>query len=313
MSNREKCSLTWSSFTSHSVRVLTELFISKRWTDITLVTDDLTQLRSHKFLLSASSSFFQNVLVSDCQMVYLRGISGSDLECLLEYLYLGHTQLDSSRLERFLQVARDLGVADLSDLNDKKSAGVDSEKDGPKESQEDPSAEPAENISMNPSARGLLTEARQTEVSFECPECGGRFARNASMRTHFRSKHKGLQYPLNYNPYTNTNTETDTSITTANSEPQPYQCDQCGRGFQAEETLKIHVQSVHEAKRYRCSVCGGTFSQSSSLAGHIKSQHEGLKLKCPLCPSEYSSRGGLRIHKRNVHHAGCRPGLLYNI
>ena len=141
-----------------------------------------------------------------------------------------------------------------------------------------------------------------SEVSFECPECGARFPRNASMRTHFRAKHKGLQYPYNYNPYTSTSSSTtSTSITSTERESQPYQCELCGRGFSVCESLKVHVQSVHQARRFPCSQCSGTFSQSSSLASHVKSQHEKVKEKCQFCPSEYSSRGGLKLHKRNVH------------
>ena len=173
-----------------------------------MVTEDHRQLRSHKFLLTGCSSFFQEVLLSSssCQTIYLRGVSGPDLECLLEYLYLGQTEVPPHRLQQFLEVARDLGVADLSDLSHRKSAETEeiladnvTDQIAEADTKEAASDVPADNIAMTPATR---------DVSFECPECGARFSRNASMRSHFRSKHKGVQYPYNYNPYTNTTTST---------------------------------------------------------------------------------------------------------
>ena len=98
------------NFTSHSLSVLRELFLAKRWADVTLVTDDQRQIKSHKFLLTGCN--FQNVLLSECQTIYLRAVSRPELECLLENLHMGQADVVPHRLEQFLEVTSSLNMTE---------------------------------------------------------------------------------------------------------------------------------------------------------------------------------------------------------
>ena len=71
-----KFKLNWHSFQTHTNELLSELYSTSSFSDVTLVCDDQTQFKAHKFVLSACSSVFRNILSSNVTspFIYLRGI-----------------------------------------------------------------------------------------------------------------------------------------------------------------------------------------------------------------------------------------------
>ena len=57
------------------------------------------------------------------------------------------------------------------------------------------------------------------------------------------------------------------SITIMNS------CNKCKLSFTDTETLKIHMNDVHEGVQHKCNYCGIYFSHSGRLFNHIKIVH----------------------------------------
>ena len=289
-------SFDWQSFPAHVSSVLSDLFLSRSSTDLTLLCQDQVQVKTHRFLLSASSPFFREVLLTNCPVIYLRGVESQDMESLLEYLYRGRTTVPVDRVDQVLAVARDLQLVSLGDTrtednqlgpvgDDKSSVGEHEVRDCIEEKED---VKPPEEIVKE-----------KEKALFFCPECGATFPKNASMRTHFRSKHKGVQYPHDYNPYNSYSLALDTRSNLSDSEA--FVCGECGRRFSLQESLRIHTEAVHQARRLECGQCGETFSQSGSLSSHVKSQHQKVRLECEVCQQQYSSRGGLKLHRRNQH------------
>ncbi|NXG03067.1 ZN708 protein, partial [Sakesphorus luctuosus] len=62
---------------------------------------------------------------------------------------------------------------------------------------------------------------------------------------------------------------------------RPYQCSECGKGFNQSSTLVRH-RSIHSAERpYKCDECGKGFTHSFHLTRHQRSHHEqGKPHKC---------------------------------
>ena len=50
----------WNQFDAHNTELLRTLLETKRFSDVTLVSDDQHQIKAHKFILSASSSIFDD-------------------------------------------------------------------------------------------------------------------------------------------------------------------------------------------------------------------------------------------------------------
>lgn len=53
-------------------------------------------------------------------MVVLKSVSASDLESVLEFLYLGRVSVGQERLNSFLKTANELKIKGLSDDDDKR-------------------------------------------------------------------------------------------------------------------------------------------------------------------------------------------------
>ena len=85
----EKFNLNWHTFQAHTNELLSGLHTSSLFADVTLVCDDQTQFKAHKFVLSSCSSVFRNILQINAQspFIYLRGIAKQEMEpILLEFL-----------------------------------------------------------------------------------------------------------------------------------------------------------------------------------------------------------------------------------
>merc|ERR1712189_85387 len=84
--------VTWHTFQPHINKTYKELYETKRFTDVTLVSDDHQQFKAHKFILSSSSTMFQSILGDDdavASCIFLRGVNHLELESILQFIYLG--------------------------------------------------------------------------------------------------------------------------------------------------------------------------------------------------------------------------------
>ena len=112
----DKCSLTWKTFPEHLQFVFRDIYQDDRLTDVTLISDDQTQFKAHKVILSACSPFFKKVIESNPSqhpLIYLRGIESDEIESILQFMYLGEGRFYQDRMGEFFKVARDLQVKDI--------------------------------------------------------------------------------------------------------------------------------------------------------------------------------------------------------
>ena len=108
----------------HVQQLMNEILRTGCYADVTLVSDDKTEFRAHKAILSSCSQVFHDVL-ADVQdqdqdaVIYLEGIEHQEIQLMLEYIYLGKTQCDVNRKVKV--VVKDLRQTDISNFNDKTS------------------------------------------------------------------------------------------------------------------------------------------------------------------------------------------------
>ena len=117
MLQQEKYTLTWYSYSNHLREALGEMMTSGDFADVTLVTDDKQQIRAHRNILSAASPVFKNILQLDSNntnpVIYLRGIQHSEMESIMQYIYLGEARFCQERVNEFLMVSKNLEIKDL--------------------------------------------------------------------------------------------------------------------------------------------------------------------------------------------------------
>ena len=113
-----KFSLKWNDFENNLSKAFGEFKDDVDLTDVTLVCEDNIQIESHKIVLSASSSFFQNILKRNKHshpLLYLKGVSNKSLVSILDFIYHGEVNINTEDLEHFITLGKDLQIKGLQD------------------------------------------------------------------------------------------------------------------------------------------------------------------------------------------------------
>merc|ERR1719219_1282991 len=113
----ENYNFSWQQFLEHLRHLSQQLYHEGEYSDVTLVSDDQTQFKAHKFVLSACSPVFKKIIdnnPSQHPLIYLRGIQSYEIESILQFMYLGEGRFYYERMGEFLKVAKDLEVKEIS-------------------------------------------------------------------------------------------------------------------------------------------------------------------------------------------------------
>ena len=78
-------------------------------------------------------------------------------------------------------------------------------------------------------------------------------------------------------------------------------CNQCGKKYNIQKSLGLHIQSVHQKKRFPCDECDHTSTQLGSLKMHKEAAHLLVRYYCDLCDFQAAAKGHMRDHKRFKH------------
>ena len=125
MQHQEKYTLRWHSYSDHLREALNEMLLSSEFADVTLVTDDKQQIRAHRNILSACSQVFKSILQIDSNnsnpVIYLRGIQHSEIQSIMQFIYLGEARFYEERMSEFITISKNLEIKELStciEMND---------------------------------------------------------------------------------------------------------------------------------------------------------------------------------------------------
>ena len=186
-------------------------------------------------------------------VICLRGIQYSEIESILQFIYLGEAKFYEERMNEFLSVSKNLEIQELS-----KDVEID-EADPSNQNQE--YITEAENVDHNiitEEEEGTTIESKPTKEKevisrkitsvgskFQCPKCDKLFSQNSSVHKHIRSVHEGVKYA----------------------------CNQCDHQATTQSSLTRHIQSKHEGIKYACNQCDQQFTTQGNLTTHIKRKH----------------------------------------
>ena len=100
---------------AHSLQnLLSFLYNSNEYSDVTLVCSDQVKIMSHKAVLGASSPLFNSILTTgDDQTIFLPDVEAEHVAHLLTLLYLGQTSVTTNKVDQFLALMSDLKVKDI--------------------------------------------------------------------------------------------------------------------------------------------------------------------------------------------------------
>jgi len=270
----EKFTLNWHTFSDHLQLMFKDLYQEERYADVTLVSDDQTQFKAHKIVLSACSPVFKKIIdnnPSQHPLIYLRGVQSYEMESILQFMYLGEGKFYQERMREFIKVAQDLEVKEISDgvemPNEEETIIED---DIPGNEAEETLQEENQSQVYNPKPRPARSQISSDTKSTQCPECEAVFTTKGNMVKHYRSVHEGVKYP----------------------------CNQCDYQATDKGSLQTHIQSKHEGIKYPCNQCDYQATDRSNLQRHMTAKHSDTILSCDHCDYQTKWRKHYYTHMK---------------
>ena len=240
----ETFNLNWNQFPGNIMTNLKSFKDGQEFADVTLVCDEDKQVKAHKVILSSCSDLFRNILLNNPHqhpLVYLAGVSFHNLQSLVNFAYLGETEVNQENLESFLTVARTFKIKGLI----------------------------GENIEQ-PLPNNLSEQCKKSTTEFSTvknEETGAQDVMNVG------SELNGLLEDLLE--------EREDAYKISNDETIRYEknkdklsCSKCGNMFSLQHSLRRHIRYAHEGVRYPCIDCSYKATTLSHLKRHQINSHD---------------------------------------
>ena len=307
----EKYSLKWHTYTDHLRKMMAELMMNDNFFDVTLVTEDKKQIKANINILSACSPVLKDILKEDKnsnQIMYLRGIQFSEMESIIQFIYLGEATFYKERMDEFLSVAKSLQIKELC------NAQNESEDESEHESEDEPKYGNPETSTENFVEQTVTTvhlnhraqqDKREGVVSvkgkLECDECNKTYFSRGALYSHKQSKHRNVKFPCDQCESHFTEKWILNKHILSKHKGMKYPCNQCDYQASRISCLTIHIQSKHEGVRYACDQCEYQATTQSNLARHNQLMHEGVKYACNQCDFQFTQQGNLSRHIKSAH------------
>ena len=255
----EKFCLKWNDFHSN-VSNSFGLFRNEEYLhDVTLVSDDHKQVSAHKLVLSACSEYFRNIFQHNNKpnahpLLCLDGISSTDLENIVEYIYNGQIQIYQDQLDRFLEVAQRFRLEGL--LSDKDEPPEDQQMSppfheyGPVDDTEDKKVHHAKSRVTASQNEPSLAPASQDIAATE-----------------------KMIVPVSIEEMNDIKDKI--SLYLEKCDDGKFRCTLCAQTSNYRRQINYHIEGVHlEGISIPCQLCGKTFRSRNSLNCHKSVYHK---------------------------------------
>jgi len=264
----ESYNLNWDEFSSYTSNIFNQLLSSSEFKDVTLFCNGEETIDVHKVVLSACSPVFSRILRKTSEkhpLVYLTDVIYSDLQALVNFIYLGQTTVVQKDLKRFLSVAAKFEVRGLTDnkyQDDKNSRELSCTPIESIETKSDIKDKTTGiELSMNIGDDEDINKSIETEEDFNLKSeihCDGEnmfFDNSGDVQNHENS------YLLQNYSYTKSENE------------KLYPCDQCDYKATYACNLTSHKRTVHDKLYLYCEFCEFKSSRKDRLNKHVISKH----------------------------------------
>ena len=293
MDDKSYC-ITWKDFLSHVGGTFKTVLEDGHFTDVTLVSDDQTQIQAHKLILSAGSKVLRNILMNNQNqqpLIYLKGIKEEELCSILQFMYLGEASIKQDRINMFMENAKDLEVVDLiRDTNTSTKVNC-SQKESIISS-----VDAISSIILDTQKEDLkaLKLEKQGNIFSEYTNVEHEIEDNANEPNEANGKH--FQTIKNNDDIKN---EAIKSL-------KEYSCDKCDYTSNYNSSLTRHILRKHEGVTYSCDECSSDvkYSDKTGLKRHKLLKHEGVRYGCDQCDYSASRPETLKNHMAILHDEG---------
>jgi len=290
----EKFCLKWNDFEANISGAFKELRDDKDFFDVTLACDD-DQINAHKVILSACSPFFRNILRRNPHqhpLLYMKGVSFTNLQSVLNFMYHGEVNVAQDDLNNFLSVAEDLRVKGLTQGNQ----GGSSSSSRQVKSQPEPTKPRTQEREIKKPVISRPTEDDDIQevvsVKSEPPPSQQEY-QDQGQPGQLQQYEAEIQYEEGYEDYGQYDTVGvvmdgaqghDASkgtmslydyIVPSQNGSKPFKCSICEKESNDKGNLRKHVENIHfpGSFSYLCKHCDKTFTTRNNLNHHVNSHH----------------------------------------
>ena len=295
MSNtsREKFCLKWNDFESNISSSFKDIKDEKDFMDVTLSCGE-SQVTAHKVVLSACSSFFRSVLRRNPHqhpLLYMKGVSFSDLKSLLDFMYYGEVHIAQENLNSFLSVAEELQVKGLTQSSTN-SSNSNQTQTSTATTRSNTSSHV--NPRVKPQADSEVVEVEEVQkVKPEPGRSGGEHQVVASYEEEYQDYQEEEGYGEEAEEYgqdlysgqqaeSASGGEDHTVLfqyidkkTSSDDNSTYFECNICLKTGRREHLIISHLQTVHfpDSFSYNCQFCESTFRSKIILRSHVYRNH----------------------------------------
>lgn len=308
----------WPTFNQHISETLKQMMVNNEFTDVTLICEDQKQVSAHKNILSACSPVLRNIFrmnTIQSPIIYLKGIQSSEIEAMLNFIYLGETACSSDRKIEFLNVARSFEIQGLARLI--LDMDEDDEEEAPKppinedfspmamedepmeekvhpdyDEEEDEDEEVIDEQELK-ELLGTSTE-QQTEGNKKEHTKKIRPKKEASKRIMKQAKQSTVQEQP-FPELANMDTEVEKTM---------FKCSNCPSEFSTSSGLLVHVKAKHsDGTRFKCDQCDEEYVYQTDLTRHQSKHNSDKMVKCDFEQCQYQSNrpDKVKLHKQTIH------------
>ena len=260
-----------------------ELLEEEHFKDVTLVSDDLHIMRAHKAMLSNASDIFKKILMLKEEkdpIIFIRGASPNHLKSLLEFVYVGETEVTEKDMNAFVQLARAFKIKEFDD-KPKPSDLINI------------SAEKANNVEKFGNGNEVKIQEEyplMTEKEFILNQEDGK---NETEDLFYEENwtENVFDEGSSYNPGKKNEDEEVHKMEGSNED-----------ALMLEKNRKVKEEcQSYVGVKCRNLGCTKVFTKYQNMKVHYKVTHEGFSLKCEVCGYKTTRANTLRKHKQNHH------------
>ena len=198
----EKYCLTWDTYSEHLKDMVKEM-MNDDLADVTLVTEDKKHIRVHKIILSACSPVFRDILKLDQSakpIIFLKGIHFSEIDSIMQFIYVGKVTFYEERMNQFLDVARSLEIKEMCNAQTEtikeKEPSPSSSVTQTDNSEEEQTIRSSHLMNQAPRHNRDRREVVRVNSKYECEQCDKKYTSQLGLKYHRQSAHEGVKYAM---------------------------------------------------------------------------------------------------------------------
>ena len=314
----DQVTYTSNSFKDDLLQHRQELFLRRQFADVTLVSDDMIPFQAHRSILGLSSQLLNSlfeVTNEPKQVLFLKGVSSTQLESILQYIYIGEISLKTDKVEDFSKVAAELGITSF--LNAYSNANAFHQKAERKEENDTKlDKKPIEKLDflssleensefyeqkVNFKSLDFLDSADTTDINatenfYDSEDIATETQDTIPDGIKLFYKEEALQLQPTDDVQTNEeDTEKTEAVSGSDKDEGKNQLTEAQR-----KRKELYLQRKPEEPS-ECKVCARVFTTQRSMQRHHKSVHELYQVECEECGKKFGMKDTLNAHIKAVH------------